>query len=162
MQTMKAAVVREFGRPLQIEEVAVPDVAQIREGRRPRGRTLASHGLRPLRTLHHRLGNAVRPPADDRLHGERRLRRIRAGRSRLYRPAARQRGVHRDRPCTVRRGHGLQGLEGSRLQAGRLGGDIGRGWPRASCPAVRKSHGLSRGGRRYSRWTAGTGKATRR
>ena len=27
MQTMKAAVVREFGRPLQIEEVAVPDVA---------------------------------------------------------------------------------------------------------------------------------------
>jgi propanol-preferring alcohol dehydrogenase len=26
MQTMKAAVVREFGRPLQIEEVAVPDV----------------------------------------------------------------------------------------------------------------------------------------
>jgi propanol-preferring alcohol dehydrogenase len=26
MQTMKAAVVREFGRPLQIEDVAVPDV----------------------------------------------------------------------------------------------------------------------------------------
>ena len=62
-----------------------------REGRRPRRRPLALHRVRPLQALPRRLGDAVREAAEHRLFGERRLRGIRAGRSRLRRASARQR-----------------------------------------------------------------------
>ena len=113
VETMKAAVVHEFGKPLVIEEVPVPEVRpgqilvkvaasgvchtdlhaaegdwpvkpaalhsrprgrrprrrrrrrrEAGEGRRPRRRAVAAHRLRPLRALHHRLGNAVRRAAE--------------------------------------------------------------------------------------------------
>ena len=114
--------------------------ASSTEGRRPRRRALAAHRLRPLRALHHRLGDAVRRAADDRLHRQRRLRRIRAGRPGLRRPPAGEHRLRRDRADPVRRRDGLQGPEGARLQARRLGGDLRRrrARPPARCSTPRR------------------------
>ena len=126
-RTMRAAVVRGFGRPLRIEEVPIPTpgpgevlvkimasgvchtdlhaadgdwpvkpglpfipghegagiVAALgagvtrAEGRRPGRRRLAARCVRRVRVLHHRLGDALRSAAQQRLQRQRQLRRIR-------------------------------------------------------------------------------------
>ncbi len=142
-QMMKAAVVREFGKPLVIEEMPIPEpgpgqilvkyeatgvchtdlhaangdwpvkpnppfipghegvgyVAKLgcwrvaHQGRRSGWRAVAAHRLRLLQSLPHRLGNALRQPAEHRLFRQRNLRAIRPGRSRLCRPPAGQSGI---------------------------------------------------------------------
>ena len=125
-RTMKAAVVRQFGRPLAIEEVPVPepkenqilvriaatgichtdlhaakgdwpvkptppfipghegvgtvtaigrDVLRIKEGDRVQD-SVAAYGMRLLLVLPDRLGDAVRLAVEQRLFGERQLRRV--------------------------------------------------------------------------------------
>ena len=115
---------------------------QAGQGGRPRRRALAAHCLRPLRALHHRLGDAVRRAADDRLQRQRRLRRVRARRPRLHRPPARHARLRGRRAGAVCRGHGLQGPEGAGLQAWRLGGRLGHRRPGPHGGAVREGDGL--------------------
>ena len=200
-KTMKAAVVREFGKPLDHRRGAgaragsrrdpggdprlgrLPHRPARRRGRlagqadpavhpRPRGRRLrlgrrrgrppcqggrpgrravALHRLRPLPALPRRLGDALREPAEHRLFGERRLRGIRGGRPELYRSPAAQPRFRRDRPGALRRRHRLQGPEGHRHQARRLGGDLGHRRARPHGRAVCPRHGPERRRGRYRR-----------
>jgi propanol-preferring alcohol dehydrogenase len=135
--TMKAAVVRAFGKPLTIEEAPVPTpgpgevlvkvlacgvchtdlhaadgdwpvkptlpfvpghegagivaasgrgVTRVKEGD-PRRRRVAARRMRRVRVLHHRLGDAVRRAARQRLQRGRRVRGVRDRIGRVRRPA---------------------------------------------------------------------------
>ena len=91
----------------------------------------------------------MRRPAEHRLLGERRLRRISARGSRLRGTAARQRVLRGYRADPVRRRHRLQGAQGDGHQARRLGGDLRH-----------RRAGARRGPVRRSRWAARSSPST--
>ncbi len=76
-------------------------------------------GLRQLRILPHRLGDAVREPAERRLQRQRQLRHLHAGQRRLRptNPGRRRPAGNSAHP--VRRRHRLQGPQGDRHPAGQ-------------------------------------------
>ena len=119
-----------------------------RQGRRPRRHSMAAHGLRVLLVLPHRLGDVVRFAAEQRLFDQRQLRRICGGRPELCRPPP---GQPRVGPCgadPVRRRDRLQGTQGDRGEAGRMGGDLRDRRSRPHGGPVRQGDGHACGGRR--------------
>ena len=118
------------------------------EGRRPRRHRLAARCVRRLRALHHRLGDAVRGAAQQRLQRQRQLRRIRDRIGGVRRPTAGPAGLRRDGADPLRRRDDLQGHQGDRSAARRMDRDLGRRWARPHRRAVRQGDGPPRRGRR--------------
>jgi len=99
----------------------------------------------------------VREPAEHRLFGQRQLRRIRPRRPQLCRPPAGQCRLYRHRADPVRGRYRLQGTEGDRGQAGRVGRGLRHRRPGSHGRAVRQGDGAQRGGGRHRRPQARSG-----